>query len=91
MSFSIRSAQNAYISAITNCVQAAYQHYIERLGKPLIAFAENKAREQDYTSIDLYTHELMTENIALYQRLDYTIIEHRTEHGYQRVYMRKML
>ena len=35
------------------------------LGRQLIAFAENEARRLGFTAIELYTHELMTENQAL--------------------------
>ncbi len=34
MSVSIRAARAADIDAIQSCVDAAYQHYIERIGKP---------------------------------------------------------
>ena len=61
------------------------------LGRRLIEFAEAKAREQGYRSLDLYTHERMTENIEMYMHLGYVETERRTERGYHRVYMRKIL
>lgn len=61
------------------------------LGRQLIAFAENEALKQGSTSLDLYTHKSMTENIGLYESLGYIETDRRTESGYQRVYMRKSL
>ncbi len=61
------------------------------LGRRLIAFAEDEARRLGFGSIELYTHELMTENQALYARLGYREFDRRTEDGYPRVYMRKAL
>ena len=59
------------------------------LGHQLIAFAENEAAKQGYSSLELYTHESMTENIGLYEFLGYVETDRRTESGYRRVYMRK--
>lgn len=53
--------------------------------------AEDEARRLGYGSIDLYTHELMTENFALYARNGYEEVERRTERGFPRIYMRKRL
>ena len=49
------------------------------------------AHRKGFTAIELYTHELMTENIALYRRLGYEEFARRAEKGYKRVYMRKAL
>jgi ribosomal protein S18 acetylase RimI-like enzyme len=61
------------------------------LGRRLIAHVEEEARRLGFAAIELYTHELMTENIALYGRLGYAEFARRTEKGYARVYMRKDL
>lgn len=61
------------------------------LGRVLIAFAEEEARQRGYSEIRLYTHECMTENIALYRKLGYAETHRVTEKGYARVYMRKAL
>lgn len=61
------------------------------LGGRLIALAETESRRQGFTQLDLYTHECMTENIAMYKKLGYFETERRIERGYQRVYMRKTL
>ena len=135
--------------AVLNCVEAAYQHYIERIGKPpgpmlddyadliekhhvwvlkqdeqviaslvlikkrtwllldnvavhpsfqgrglgkqLCLFAESQGREMGFSEIRLYTHELMVENVAIYEKLGYQEFERRHEYGYARIYMRKSL
>jgi GNAT superfamily N-acetyltransferase len=61
------------------------------LGRRLIAHVEEEARRLGFAALELYTHELMTENIALYRRLGYAEFARRTEKGYARVYMRKDL
>ena len=145
----LRPATAADAPAIARCVEAAYSHYIERIGEPpgpmlddypqvvrdhrvfvvesggeiagaivliedrgtmlldnvavlpsrqgegigrrLMLLAEKEARRLGYNCIDLYTHELMTENFALYARNGYEEIERRTERGFPRIYMRKRL
>lgn len=145
----LRPARNEDADGIRAVVAAAYEHYIERMGKPpgpmlddyervvrehrvrvavegdaiigvavliesddgilldnvavspdhqgrglgrlLIEAAEEEARDLGYGSIELYTHELMTENIALYTRMGYREFARRTVKGYDRVYMRKPL
>jgi ribosomal protein S18 acetylase RimI-like enzyme len=61
------------------------------LGRTLLRFAEQVALRHGLTSAMLYTNVLMTENIALYQRLGYVETERRIEHGFVRVFMRKPL
>ena len=63
----------------------------EGIGRRLMLHAEAEARRLGYESIDLYTHQLMTENFALYARNGYEEIERRTERGFPRIYMRKRL
>jgi len=145
----IRPANKCDVIAISDCVKKAYEHYIERLGKPpgpmledyvdtinrhivyvaelddsivglfvlmenykpilldnlavdpvtqgkgignkLLGHAENYARNKGHTSIQLYTHELMFENIEYYQNKGYQITDRVTEKGYQRIYMSKAL
>ncbi len=145
----LRPATAADAPAIARCVEAAYSHYIERIGEPpgpmlddypqvvrdhrvfvvesggeiagaivliedrgtmlldnvavlpsrqgegigrrLMLLAEEEARRLGYNCIDLYTHELMTENFALYARNGYEEVERRTERGFPRIYMRKRL
>ena len=147
--FSIRTATAADVDGITRCVNSAYQHYIERIGKPpgpmlenyrdvvethqvfvavndsdvvgilvlihlndammldniavhpsfqgqglgrrLMALAEEEAKKQGFSDIQLYTHQMMTENIAMYSKLGYVEVARRSEKGYDRVYMSKHL
>ena len=151
MIFEIKKAVREDVPFIENCVEAAYQHYIERmgkrpgpmlddyaavvrdhhvfvvksdgddaaagilvlmrqadtvlldnvavhpdyqgqgLGKLLMHKAEHQAKEWGYDSIILYTHELMTENQAIYQKLGYIETHRIEEKGFNRVYMRKLL
>jgi GNAT superfamily N-acetyltransferase len=58
-------------------------------GRALIAFAETEARRLGYAELRLYTHEKMTENIALYARLGFDETGRGCEAGYDRVFMRK--
>ena len=67
------------------------RHQGKGLGRRFLELAESEARSQGYAHIDLYTHECMIENIETYEGLGYVETERRTEHGYNRVYMRKSL
>ena len=148
-SISIRRATTADAEAIASCVKAAYQHYIERMGKPpgpmlddyeqvvknhhvtvaqhegeivgvlvlislqdgvlldnvavlptfqgqklgkrLMQLAEDEVKGRGYSEIQLYTHEKMTENIAMYTKMGYVEVSRRVVNGYDRVYMTKQL
>ena len=61
------------------------------LGRRLIAFAESAARRLGYSELRLYTHAMMTENIALYTRLGFRETGRGREAGYDRVFMTKRL
>ncbi len=61
------------------------------LGRRLIAFAESEALRLGYTELRLYTHERMTENIALYTRLGFRETGRGHDAGYDRVFMTKAL
>ncbi len=61
------------------------------LGRALMSFAEQEAARRGLTRTTLYTHEVMTENQALYTRLGYAEVERRAEDGYRRIYMEKRL
>ena len=60
-------------------------------GRALIEFAEDEARRRGFGDIRLYTHEKMTENIALYTRIGFVETHRISEKGYDRVYMAKRL
>jgi ribosomal protein S18 acetylase RimI-like enzyme len=61
------------------------------LGRRLMAFAEQLARERGLRELRLYTNEVMVESLAFYQRLGLTEIERRLDNGYRRVFLRKSL
>lgn len=59
------------------------------LGRELIVFAEQEARQRGYGELRLYTHMLMVENLALYAHLGFKEIGRMQRQGYHRVYMAK--
>ena len=61
------------------------------LGRRLIAFAEAEARRLGLDEVRLYTHQTMTENIALYARLGFVETGRGHKAGYDRVFMTKRL
>ena len=61
------------------------------IGKRLVAHAEAEARRRGCRAIALYTHETMTENVALYAKLGYQETGRGEQAGYARVFMRKEL
>jgi ribosomal protein S18 acetylase RimI-like enzyme len=63
----------------------------EGIGRALLAFAEGYAHEAGLSTLRLYTHALMTENLALYPRLGYEEVDRRTDHGFERVFFVKHL
>ena len=60
-------------------------------GRLLITFAERTTREAGYGTIRLYTHETMTENIALYEGIGFIETHRGEERDLRRVYMAKRL
>ena len=61
------------------------------VGRLLLELAETEARRHGYKSIYLATHELMTENRALYAGIGYVEYDHRVVNGFPRVFFRKVL
>jgi ribosomal protein S18 acetylase RimI-like enzyme len=59
------------------------------VGRALLAHAEGTAASLGRDELRLYTHSLMTENIALYTRLGWHETERRTEGGFTRVFFAK--
>ncbi|GGF88389.1 acetyltransferase [Azorhizobium oxalatiphilum] len=60
-------------------------------GHRLLAFAEATARAAGYEAIRLYTNEVLTENIALYDRAGYVETHRVAREGFHQVYMTKQL
>jgi ribosomal protein S18 acetylase RimI-like enzyme len=61
------------------------------LGRALLEFAEAEARRTDFDSIHLYTHEKMTQNLAIYSKFGYIEYDRRSQGDFSLVYMRKHL
>lgn len=61
------------------------------LGRRLLAFAEQAARQAGCRCVRLYTNEAMAENVGLYSRLGYAETHRGEERGFRRVYMVKPL
>jgi N-acetylglutamate synthase-like GNAT family acetyltransferase len=60
-------------------------------GRDLMDFAEAHARRLGLDRLQLFTNELMTESVAIYEHLGFHELERRTEDGYRRVFMEKLL
>jgi ribosomal protein S18 acetylase RimI-like enzyme len=60
-------------------------------GRVLMEFAEQRARADGHAAVTLYTHVMMTENIALYKKLGFVETGRVSEKGFDRVYMAKAL
>ncbi len=63
----------------------------EGVGGMLLSFAETSARKAGLSTLRLYTHAKMTENLALYDHLGYEEVERRSEHGFERVFLSKRI
>ena len=61
------------------------------LGRELMRFVERFTRELGLRKVELYTNELMTENITFYKALGFWEIDRRLDDGYRRVFMSKEL
>jgi N-acetylglutamate synthase-like GNAT family acetyltransferase len=61
------------------------------LGRVLLSFAEEQAREAGVHELRLYTNVRMTENRALYAHVGYVELDQETVEGRHRVWMRKRL
>jgi ribosomal protein S18 acetylase RimI-like enzyme len=61
------------------------------VGRVLLEHAESTANDAGFDSIYLYTHERMTENLALYERIGYVEFDRRPQGGDRIVYLRKKL
>jgi ribosomal protein S18 acetylase RimI-like enzyme len=66
-------------------------HQGSGIGRMLLGHAEVEARRSGFDSIYLYTHEKMTENLALYARIGYLEYDRRMHGEACLVYLRKQL
>jgi len=60
-------------------------------GKQLMVFAEVQARTQGFSRLELYTNEMMWENLKLYPKLGYTEFSRVSQDGFNRVFFYKNL
>lgn len=60
-------------------------------GRLLLDFSEDEARRRGYSAVELYTNEVMVENLALYLKRGYIETARRTVAGYRRIFLRKDL
>lgn len=56
-----------------------------------MAHCEAAARQAGLAAVDLYTNEMMAENLAIYPRLGYAETGRRREDGFNRVFFSKSL
>ena len=61
------------------------------VGKSLINFCEHTGRQLGMNAVQLYTNEMMTDNLSIYPKLGYVQVARRTEQGFNRVYFEKNL
>jgi GNAT superfamily N-acetyltransferase len=76
-------------SLLLESVAVSTPHRGRGVGRALIGFAEQHARDLGLRSVELYTNALMSENLRYYPRLGYVEYDRRSEHGFDRVYFRK--
>lgn len=60
-------------------------------GRKLLDVTEAEARRRGYGAVELYTNEVMVENLALYRKRGYVETARRTVAGYRRIFLRKEL
>lgn len=72
-------------------VAVAPSHRGEGIGRALLEFAEAEAQRMGFDSIHLYTHEKMTENLAMYAKIGYVEYDRRSHGKFFLVYMTKHL
>lgn len=61
------------------------------LGRRLLAFVEEHARERGLPEVRLLTNAMMWENQKMYERYGYEVVERRKDGPYDRVHYRKPL
>jgi GNAT superfamily N-acetyltransferase len=64
-------------------------HHGRGIGRALLNFADREAVRRGYKEIRLYTHEKMSENLAMYPVLGWVETGRREQSGYHRVFFCK--
>lgn len=72
-------------------VAVSPKHQGKGIGKLLMNFCEDEAKRLNLQAIELYTNEKMYENLMLYTHLGFAEIDRREEHGFNRVFFRKLI
>ncbi|HUN76910.1 MAG TPA: GNAT family N-acetyltransferase [Steroidobacteraceae bacterium] len=67
------------------------EHSGKGVGKALIGYVEQVARDEGFKAVELYTNEAMTENLVMYPKLGYQETHRKYDEGYNRVFYRKTL
>ena len=66
-------------------------HQNKGIGNSFIKFIEQYLMEQKVNKYQLYTNEMMFENIDWYQKIGFKIFKKVTEKGFNRIYFEKQL
>ncbi len=61
------------------------------IGRQLIQHVEDQAIARGAVGVDLYTNEMMHENLAMYPKLGYRETERKTQSGFNRVFFNKLV
>jgi len=61
------------------------------IGRQLIQHVEDQAVTSGLTRVELYTNEMMFENLAMYPKLGYVETERKTQSGFSRVFFCKTI
>ncbi len=72
-------------------VAVAPPHAGKGIGKKLVAYVEQAACDKALAAVELYTNEVMTENLEMYPKLGYIEIERKQQDGFNRVFFRKLV
>jgi GNAT superfamily N-acetyltransferase len=59
------------------------------IGRKMLEYVEQTARDTGFQAVELYTNEAMTENLLMYPRLGYIETERKRKAGLSRVFFRK--
>lgn len=70
-------------------IAVAPDRHGQGVGKALLRFADDEARRRGYAEMQLYTNEMMTENVALYARAGWTETGRGEQAGFRRVFFSK--
>ncbi len=66
-------------------------HTGKGIGKKLVEYVEQTARENGLSAVELYTNESMIENLTFYPQLGYIETERKQQDGFNRVFFRKSI